>query len=452
MFARSMAGLLVALAGCGLASDYSGTGFRCEREGRCPDGFRCEEGICVTGDGGPDRDAVSDLDGGPQPVCGTTDALREDFDSLGPHWNVDFIGSGRIEDGELVFRPSNQTGVALLAAYDSFLLRNSRYAVRVEPPQANAAPYTQTILVVDVRDGRKLQTRLVRRHTLFFEVVSGDPEVTTFQVEVPYLPAEHAYWQIRHAGDAVVWETSRDGVDWVHQAEVAFEQEGRPAGVAFWVRTYRKGTGAANSRVAFDDLNQGEPAGVPICPASSFTDSFDGAALNTSEWDDGFFFEDSDCAAIVDRRLAVSGDCRVSSWRSFDMEDGSVSLEIPSPGQGDPDLTFTVADTGTTATRWRLTTQGYETRQLVAERTVSGEDNEVLDAMPFDPGAHRWWRIRHSSGSASLFMGVSPDGSSWDELEVAAPPDVSRSTFVIGTDDAADPLGTVAVDNFNEVP
>ena len=452
MLAARWIAAAVALGACGLESDYGGTAFRCEREGRCPAGYRCEDGICVTG-GGPGDDAGPGTDAGPDDICGTSDALREEFAAIGPHWNADYIGTGAIEDGELVFRPANQTGFAILATHDSFLLRNSRYSVRVEPPVANQVPATDTLFIVDVRDRRKLQMRLARRNTLYFEIVSGDPEVTTFQRETPYQPADHAYWQIRHEGDAILWETSSDGADWVRQAEVAFEEEGRPSGVVLKVQTVAEGADPADSRVAFDDLNAGEPAVVPLCLASSLSDPFDGAALDAFEWDAGNFFEESDCATIVDRKLSVSGDCLVSSRRAFDMRGGSVLIEVPDPGPGDPDLIFGVQDTGSTATRFRLTEEGYESRQLLLEYTTGVVDIEPLGGMAFDAVAHRWWRIRHDAGAGSLMMGVSPDGSSWAaETQVAAPPDLSRVRFSIWTADWDGPLGTVAVDNFNRPP
>ena len=68
--------LALVVAGCVPGTDYSGTEYRCDVDQTCPDGFVCQDGVCVTpgggdGSGGPDIPAgtlVMGCDAG-DPAC-----------------------------------------------------------------------------------------------------------------------------------------------------------------------------------------------------------------------------------------------------------------------------------------------------------------------------------------------------------------------------------------------
>ena len=43
------------LPACGISVNYDDTEYRCDQSGTCPDGYRCDDGVCVDQDGEPDE-------------------------------------------------------------------------------------------------------------------------------------------------------------------------------------------------------------------------------------------------------------------------------------------------------------------------------------------------------------------------------------------------------------
>jgi hypothetical protein len=449
-----MAAALMTLGACGMTGDFSGTSFRCDIDQRCPPGFRCVEGTCLAGESDGD-DAGAGGDAGPRQVCGTTDGLRDDFESgaIDPvRWNDGFAVGGGIEGGEYVFRPDNQDGLGLLGSSYNYTFDHSRVSVRVEPPDSGAVPNTDVLLQVDPSDGRVFQTRL-SGSTLFFEIVTGDPPTATFQEQIAYQVEGHAHWQIRHAGDAVFWETSSDGLDWVAAADASIAPAPLVARVVLRYEAEQEGAGAPTARLAFDDLNAGQVTAVDLCPVSQFSDGFSAAELDLEEWFVGFYGDTPDCAAIVDDRLSLTGDCIVSTYRAFDARGGAVTVEVVQPGAGDPRVFFWLQYGRRSLVRAGLV--DTPERRIEIEHELDG-DLSVIDTIPFAPTEHRWWRFRHQEGSpASLFFGLSPDGVAWDEREVdtgGMAPDLSHVQINMSTLDLADPRGSALLDNLNRPP
>ncbi len=50
------------LAACSPRVDYDDTHYRCDRSGTCPDGYSCEQGICLEGPGSGDKPDASIFD------------------------------------------------------------------------------------------------------------------------------------------------------------------------------------------------------------------------------------------------------------------------------------------------------------------------------------------------------------------------------------------------------
>jgi hypothetical protein len=102
-------------AGCLVDIDYTGTGFRCGASGECPEGQRCEDGLC-TGTPAAGSDAGATPDGRPAPDGPAAPAgpvLRWDFDEGSGQTALDASPTGvdGVIDGP-VYVPSDR-GTAL---------------------------------------------------------------------------------------------------------------------------------------------------------------------------------------------------------------------------------------------------------------------------------------------------------------------------------------------------
>jgi hypothetical protein len=74
---------------------------------------------------------------------------------------------------------------------------------------------------------------------------------------------------------------------------------------------------------------------------------------------------------------------------------------------------------------------------------------------PYDPQAHRWWRIRHDATSGLLHWETSPDGRAWTSHRSAAPPFSITALHICigaGTWDAEPAPGVAVFDNLNLPP
>lgn len=89
---------------------------------------------------------------------------------------------------------------------------------------------------------------------------------------------------------------------------------------------------------------------------------------------------------------------------------------------------------------------------LLSEVNTTGMP-QVATTVPYDPVAHRWWRIRESAGS--VHHETSADGMSWSVQQSVSTPDyVANSAVGIGRvseSNSATP-GTTVFDRFNVAP
>jgi hypothetical protein len=90
---------------------------------------------------------------------------------------------------------------------------------------------------------------------------------------------------------------------------------------------------------------------------------------------------------------------------------------------------------------------------IVAKRIYNSE-HTYLNSIPYDPVAHRYWRIREAAGST--YWELSPDAQSWTQL-ASEPTVVQLSGIIIGIGAGAyqvepSPPGTARFDNLNTPP
>jgi hypothetical protein len=62
-----------------------------------------------------------------------------------------------------------------------------------------------------------------------------------------------------------------------------------------------------------------------------------------------------------------------------------------------------------------------EAMTLFVTVTFNGGTSLLLSQIAYDPVAHRFWRIRHSSQMGKIYFETSPDASTWTELYSEAP-------------------------------
>jgi len=161
--------------------------------------------------------------GSEEPVGCSADgmlALKDGFDdgAIAPVWGVYTGGAATVEEagGALVVGlPSvdDSPMYGSLYAPTSHDLTGCAVATKVaEAPDLASNGFAH--LHVDA--GPDVIEIFQEGEGLYFKEVIGQQHI--FLAQIPYSPAEHAYWRIREEGGTAYWETSADGQAWVVQA------------------------------------------------------------------------------------------------------------------------------------------------------------------------------------------------------------------------------------------
>jgi hypothetical protein len=131
------------------------------------------------------------------------------------------------------------------------------------------------------------------------------------------------------------------------------------------------------------------------------------------------------------------------SKHAVDLTGGALTVEVT--GMVDPSSPAAVAEFGAVNTRtlYALIVVGHGSISFDASGTLSG-------TMPYDPIAHRWWRIAHTG--STIVAELSPDGVTWTPIgmPMAQPSWLARVDIALGgssTDVTAH--GSVHYDNLD---
>jgi hypothetical protein len=128
----------------------------------------------------------------------------------------------------------------------------------------------------------------------------------------------------------------------------------------------------------------------------------------------------------------------------YDLRGGMVFLEVPqvSDTTKDQPVVLTLA-----------TLDGHRARIFQTQGQLRADRNNDLgvNAAPYDPVMHRWWRIRETAGT--VHFEVSPDGITYNSFGSTADVTGLETTDVIVTAAGIASTPTVVkVDNFNSPP
>jgi hypothetical protein len=398
-------------------------------------------------DGAPDA-AAPGPDAPPlAPRCGTTDLLRDDFESPDPgqvRWAPFALSGspGRIQGGQAILpiEAAAPTRVAGLVSSRHYLFDESQLSVDAQGVADLAGVETDFNLTsaagsVGIRvGGGAIEAR--RR-------VLADPPETVGSI--PFAPASHRYWRLREDDDRIHWELSADGLTWTALAEAPSGLLDRPAKAELLIVE----SSTVAGEIRFDDVNGvGEPADTIWCPIADLRDDFDDPLVD-EQWEvtsNGACLAEERDGVLQVTNPTVGERCGYRSALGYDLTDGQIAIDgAGASATGEPDMLFGVelGPGGDLILFQHLLLFGPF---LVARRVPAGTaiaDAMVIDYVVYsDPPLHRFWRFAHRSGN--LALETSPDRGTWTLL--AEVPDVSvGDVFVVLESTIAGP-GPIAFD------
>lgn len=232
------------------------------------------------------------------------------------------------------------------------------------------------------------------------------------QLIIPYDPAAHRYWRIRHSltTNTVSFETSANGANWTSRKTVT---------AGFSVTTIRFvllagawGTGnAAPGAAIYNDFQYIPDPSIPGTPSALLSDDFNDNSLDTTKWypDNLFSGFTNPSVPIMEtaQRLEigpllqnVSGSSYrgIRSINAYDFAGAYAYVELvqaPSSATA-ADAMFTIGKDVDNYYRIYV-----NAGNLNGQRKVGGTKTSLFN-IPYDAVNHRFLRIRHESGSVIL--------------------------------------------------
>jgi hypothetical protein len=432
-------------AACGLRSGYDPLGEPCGTQPPCDQGLVCQDGVCIS-DGSPDGsvggadadpnapdadpsapDAGPVPDGGQvapslgTPGCGSTLLLRDSFDdtTMDPQWSAFTTSGATISEtsGRLTVH-LNAGSADADAGYSSATIYDLAGAEMSVKVLQGGGQYTTFEL--DGANGRGIGFQLTGT---VLRVIEIDSEVPTTIASTVYDSTAHRYWRIREADGSAIWETSADGSSWS-----LFYLEPWPlASTRGYVTLLAGGQLSTVSEAWFDDLNVPGRAAPGICPASIFSDTFDGSlSFDWTAW-----VGSGDCSGGISNgtyTLSFSGNgdawCGVQRRQFVDLRDSAFAVEVPTSPTLNRFESFIEA---VTLDHVNEVEMRHEPDGLYMEMFLNG----VLKSstiIPFSATNHRFWRIRESSGTT--YWDTSADGATWTN-RASAPTVVDLSAVIL---------------------
>ena len=435
---------LAFLAGpaCTFDADFSGTRYRCDQSGTCPEGSFCVNGWC--------RD--DSVEGG---VCGTLAVAQHDFeraidlDTL-DNWSIwDYHANSAsyidTRDGVLRFELPNdlvEDGAEFMSR-KLFARDGSQATVELLERSYDVGSSAYFLIIDDQGDHLEFYEEQGQVHLL----LHNDNEETVL-AQFEFDLEAHRFWRIRVDRGVGYFETSADGVAFVEHASTPTRDIDPWIGVMVGLWKWEPTQGSAVFVV--DNLNTDQTP-APFCPTSFLQDDFDDQVRST-DWEldrnGSCLGYEQDGRLVFEFPSSGSAECRYRSASRYDLRNSTIEVEAPlrdTPGleqclkldlPGFQDIEFELQD-----------------GMLRGERSLDSTGEPAFIA-EFDPEAHAHWRFRAEGDT--VHWEVSPDRQEWRSLGSHTDPDLDISQVrvqLIGDTDVGDlsNLGQ-GFDNLNVSP
>ena len=311
------------------------------------------------------------------------------------------------------------TGYSAFTSDNTYTLADSHAWVQMFPPSAGGAAseaWAQLLITsstggTDVIFEVNAVTGLL---TMAVRVGYFDPGA----VQIAYDPAAHRWLRIGEAGGSLVWSTSSDGLTWTSRRTTAAPAWVSATDLEIQLITHRD-SGTADY-AEFDDFN--------VIPSTrllaDLTDTFDAPAVDTVKWPDNY--NSAPGGALPDQadgQARVPCDTGFAAFASapvYRLKESSAFARVtPPPGPGHSESyaqLLVVSDTAGTQAVFEV---DAATSLLLMATQVDFASADAA-AIPYDPAAHAWLRIRESA--SILSWDTSPDGRTWTNQYSTASP------------------------------
>ena len=415
--------LAVAAAACRFESGYGDTRYRCDPSGRCPPGFTCDEGICVTA---PDVDAGKP---GDPSRCSPVSLMHDEFDDpvIGRMWEPwsDGEASYLEEGGDLVFSFTGSIGDQ--AGYNTYFYhRLLDDEARISITQIGGDRVSFALWPLG---GGEWKFEVVNRDELLIVSDGGSPILLAFD------PDQHRHWRFRLAGDTLFWETSADLANWqeLHHDAVTFAGDFVRLGIA------AAGQGGdPDARIAA--FNRELVATDDHCPAIELVDGFDAPPFEPlwSVWDgDACSLVEEEGGLVLSHTGLLDSWCGLDGRYQFDLRSSELVFDA-GPAVESPLVTYVKVHDPSRADSYLQFVRSAGT--LAVGQVADGVGTHGTD---FDDSRelNRYWRLR-GDGDRIRFD-TSSDRSSWENrLDADQRIDLSAVQVVItgGMSETAQPI------------
>lgn len=314
--------------------------------------------------------------------------------------------------------------VELVEATSATSTAATTFAVAVDPSRWYRMTVESGVLVLGANDGA---------------VTSGS---------LPYDAVQHRHLRIRHAcvSDAILFETSADGVTWTTRRTTPRTVDLHAAYVELEAGTFQ--AESAPGRAVFDDLRV-EVTGV----RESFErqrdpEVFTPASLHEGGYDPELEVFHGGGRLHLRPRAGVSGGHHMgfATTRELDWTGGVASIAIHQAPHASTEasVSFAIVSQAPGWARFAVSAGKIFFQSELAGATTT-------ESLTFDPAAHAHLRLHHDVAADQIVWETSPDGASWVERRRIARPfplaalraEVEAGTYRV----EADP-GEVLVDDF----
>jgi len=408
------------------------------------------------GMGGGGAGGSGGMGGGSPGPCGGMYLLKEDFEQpVDPKWKWSiYAGPGTTssqQNGQWVLQlpmQSTTSNYAMILSHRAFVLLDNEMTVEVLAVPNPATPAQSSFIGIS-DDNNNVRFQYEQGKLYCATTKNG---VNNIKAQMTFDPVQHRFWRMREQAGNFYWETSPDGTSWAIRSQTPTTTVAPIGEVYYLLDTYVSGMHMNLGEARYDNVNGGGAPMGNYCPTSSLKDDFDDG-VTAHLWDrsydgNGCTYMEAGGELVIMPAMTTSEYCGYGSAMGYDLTSSAATVEIKQT----PD---TAKDTATYLT--------LETEQGILEIGQEGTDIAMryekpgmtadLAVIPYDPVAHRWWRIREQNGTT--YWETSANGMTWT-IRAQAPNPVSITTvdvyLIAGTGSAVMTPGEAHFDNFNIGP